>query len=334
MSEQLLDELQLASSPASDLTYFALAATAAKPAAQAPREVLSELPEVLGGRYKIERLLGVGGMGAVYRARDLLREQFGDPEPYVALKTLSDDFAEYPDASALLYSEFALTARLSHRNLVRFYSFEVDPTCQRAFITMELLKGCTLDSLLQQYPSGLPWAEARTISLSLLEAEDFESIRTAVYVHLKEDFAANYIFPMIQAGAIYEGRYLLGTSIARIPTARGQMRYARRIGGNVLVQATDKTEHFTISGAVAGGAGGVGEGAGVARLAPGPAPGWPAVAGRRSMTHAAIVRPAARPALGPRALGGRPNRFRAHGDHCPGVGDRRRHAGRVRWGAG
>ena len=32
---------------------------------------------------------------------------------------------------------------------------------------------------------------------------------------LKEDFAANYIFPMIQAGAIYEGRYLLGTSIAR-----------------------------------------------------------------------------------------------------------------------
>ncbi len=32
---------------------------------------------------------------------------------------------------------------------------------------------------------------------------------------LKEDFAQNYIFPMIQAGAIYEGRYLLGTSIAR-----------------------------------------------------------------------------------------------------------------------
>src|SRR3990167_4691831 len=100
MSEQLLDELQQANSPASDLTYFALAATAAKPVAQAPREVLSELPEVLGGRYKIERLLGVGGMGAVYRARDLLREQFGDPEPYVALKTLSDDFAEYPDANA------------------------------------------------------------------------------------------------------------------------------------------------------------------------------------------------------------------------------------------
>lgn len=138
--------------------------------AKAPRPLPKDLPPVLCGRYRIERLLGVGGMGAVYRARDLLREQFGDPQPYVALKTLSEDFAEYPDASALLYSEFALSARLSQRNLVRLYSFEIDPPSQRAFITMELLKGCTLDSLLQQYPSGLPWAEAQQVSLSLLEA--------------------------------------------------------------------------------------------------------------------------------------------------------------------
>ncbi|MBB2494261.1 serine/threonine-protein kinase [Aquipseudomonas ullengensis] len=148
-----------------DLTLMAGSAPA-----RAPRPLPKDLPDVLCGRYRIERLLGVGGMGAVYRARDLLREQFGDPQPYVALKTLSEDFASYPDASALLYSEFALTARLSQRNLVRLYSFEIDPASQRAFITMELLKGCTLDSLLLQYPSGLPWAEAHTVSLNLLEA--------------------------------------------------------------------------------------------------------------------------------------------------------------------
>ncbi|HSC84396.1 MAG TPA: serine/threonine-protein kinase [Pseudomonas sp.] len=138
--------------------------------AKTPRPLPKGLPDVLCGRYRIERLLGVGGMGAVYRARDLLREQFGDPQPYVALKTLSEDFAEYPDANALLYSEFALGARLNQRHLIRLYSFEVDPASQRGFITMELLKGCTLDQLLQQYPSGLPLAEALRVSLDLLDA--------------------------------------------------------------------------------------------------------------------------------------------------------------------
>lgn len=163
-----------------DLTVMA----GANPARVA-RPLPKDLPELLGGRYQIERLLGVGGMGAVYRARDLLREQFGEPQPWVALKTLSEDFAEYPDASALLYSEFALTARLSQRNLVRFYSFEVDPACQRAFITMELLKGNTLDHVLHQYPSGLPWSEAQRIAVDLLEALHYAHDQGVLHGDLK-----------------------------------------------------------------------------------------------------------------------------------------------------
>jgi serine/threonine-protein kinase Stk1 len=175
MTEQLLEPEQVLNGEACDLTYFALAATAtqtekaAQPRGSAAAR-LDELPDVLGGRYKIERLLGVGGMGAVYRARDLLREQFGDPEPYVALKTLSDDFAEYPDANSLLYSEFALTARLNHPNVVRLFGFEVDVPSQRAFLILELLKGPTLDQLLCERPEGLPWPELREIALPLLEA--------------------------------------------------------------------------------------------------------------------------------------------------------------------
>ena len=55
---------------------------------------------------------------------------------------------------------------------------------------------------------------------------------------LRHELVDEFFLPVLQAHARYEGRYLLGTSIARIPTARGQMRYAKRIGGNVLVHGS------------------------------------------------------------------------------------------------
>jgi serine/threonine-protein kinase Stk1 len=177
MNEPLFESTPPDEPAASNLTYFALAQTASKPAepveADKAEVTLADLPEVLSSRYKIERLLGVGGMGAVYRARDLLREQFGDPEPYVALKTLNDDFAEYPDANALLYSEYALTARLRHPNVVRLFGFDVDIESQRAYLTLELLKGLTLDQLLSTNPDGVPWNDSREIACALLDALNY-----------------------------------------------------------------------------------------------------------------------------------------------------------------
>ena len=58
---------------------------------------------------------------------------------------------------------------------------------------------------------------------------------------LKEDFAANYIFPMIQAGAIYEGRYLLGTSIARPCITADMIKIALAEGADAIAHgATGK----------------------------------------------------------------------------------------------
>lgn len=159
--------IETAKQPSSALTRLA---DSPQVAVNRRSQRVSELPELLCTRYRVERLLGVGGMGAVYRARDLLREQFGDPDPYVAIKTLNEEFAEYPDANALLYTEFALTSRLRHGNIIRLFAFDIDPGSQRAFITMEPLKGPTLDRLLEQYPQGLPWPELRSIALPLLEA--------------------------------------------------------------------------------------------------------------------------------------------------------------------
>ena len=58
---------------------------------------------------------------------------------------------------------------------------------------------------------------------------------------LKETFARDFIFPMIQAEAIYEGQYLLGTSIARPCISEGMVRVARENGADAIAHgATGK----------------------------------------------------------------------------------------------
>lgn len=128
------------------------------------------MPKLLAGRYRLERVLGVGGMGTVYRARDLLHEQFGEPRPRVALKVLSENLAQSQDAHLLLYSEFSLTRYLRHEHVVRVFAFDVDTVAGVAFFTMELMSGMTLDQLLLDCPRGLSWQQLRPIATGLLDA--------------------------------------------------------------------------------------------------------------------------------------------------------------------
>src|SRR5215470_8092894 len=60
-------------------------------------------------------------------------------------------------------------------------------------------------------------------------------------VDLQEEFARDFIFPMIQAGAVYEGQYFLGTSIARPLIAKGMIDVARKERADALAHgATGK----------------------------------------------------------------------------------------------
>lgn len=144
-----------------------------------------ELPETLCARYRLEGLVGAGGMGVVYRARDLLHERFGEPEPYIAIKMLGDDFRDAPDADLLLYSEFALTRHLRHPNIVRVDAFEVDPVCGRAFIAQEFMQGKNLDALLCEHPTGLAPDDLQTLAIPLLDALAHAHHRGVVHGDLK-----------------------------------------------------------------------------------------------------------------------------------------------------
>ena len=172
---------------AGQLTCFALAGGlgSAQPLPTSSKALLADLPRILCGRYQLQDVLGAGGMGVVYRARDLLHEQYGEPDPFLAVKLLNDEFVDAPDADVLLYSEFALTRHLRHPNVIRLHAFEVEPECQRAFVTQELMRGIGLDKLLTEQPTGLCVDELQRVAVPLLDALAYSHERGVLHGDLK-----------------------------------------------------------------------------------------------------------------------------------------------------
>jgi len=82
------------------------------------------------------------------------------------------------------------------------------------------------------------------------QKEDFEAARTkalnigAAHVHIldvREEFITDFIYPALRANAVYEGRYLMGTSLARPLIARKQIEVARKEGASIVAHgATGK----------------------------------------------------------------------------------------------
>src|SRR5476649_574361 len=55
--------------------------------------------------------------------------------------------------------------------------------------------------------------------------------------NLREEFVRDYVFPMFRANAVYEGQYLLGTSIARPLIAKKQIEIAEKVGADSIENA-------------------------------------------------------------------------------------------------
>ncbi len=135
-----------------------------------------ELPvgTVLNGRYRIEALIGEGGMGMVYRARDALNERD------VAIKTLR---TRHASAAALsqLKAEFRTMTRLRHPNLARVYDYEPMKGGDQSLIAMEYIDGKDL----WEATLGLPWQEIIALVVQICRALAYVHSRHLIHFDLK-----------------------------------------------------------------------------------------------------------------------------------------------------
>jgi len=122
-------------------------------------DVVVKVGSLIGGRYQLLTQLGSGGMGKVFKARDRLREEAQDRDPYIAVKILSDEFKKHPDSMIAMQREAKRAQTLSHPNVINVHDFFRDGP--HLYLTMELLDGKPLDELLRaDYWGGLPFDEA------------------------------------------------------------------------------------------------------------------------------------------------------------------------------
>ncbi len=160
----------------------------AEPPLVLPAHMVSELAPAdmtgasLGG-YQIQMLLGAGGMGEVYRARDT---KLGRD---VAIKILPRTFTSNPDRLARFEREARMLAALNHPNICAIYGIEQSDDLR--FLILELVTGETLEHMLAEISrvrtgsSGLPLRDALTIAHQIVEALEAAHEKGIIHRDLK-----------------------------------------------------------------------------------------------------------------------------------------------------
>jgi eukaryotic-like serine/threonine-protein kinase len=108
---------------------------------------------ILAGRYEILQLLGHGGMGAVYKARD------SELDRTVAIKLIRPELAKNPEILRRFKQELILARQVTHKNVIRI--FDLGQSDGIKFITMDFVEGQDLRSLLAEKDKFQPEQAAR-----------------------------------------------------------------------------------------------------------------------------------------------------------------------------
>ena len=120
--------------------------------------------EAFGARYRIDRLIGKGGMGAVYEVWDAVLDV------KVALKVIHPDHLADPQAARRLERRFKrellLGRRVTHKNVVRIH--DIGEILGIKYITMPFIEGDDLSTVMKNAGGKLPVPRALSIARSAL----------------------------------------------------------------------------------------------------------------------------------------------------------------------
>src|SRR6266851_1626099 len=188
------------------------AATPVRPSSDAAAKGQLEPGSMLGERYEILQLLGQGGMGAVYKARDKELDRI------VALKLIRSEFAKNPEILRRFKQELILARQVTHKNVIRIY--DLGQADGIKFITMDFVEGRDLRKLLVE-KGKFPPEQAARIMLQICRA--LEAAHTEGVIH--RDLKPQNI--MLDSG----GRvYVMDFGIARSAYLPGMTQTGALIG--------------------------------------------------------------------------------------------------------
>jgi hypothetical protein len=204
--------------PAANPTALRSTAPGATSTAAAPPPTAIVAGSSVRSRYVLLEMIGSGGMGQVWKARDSYLERTNDPFPFVAIKLLNANLEHDPDGYIALQRETKKAQELAHPNVVTVHLFDTDsPGSGRAFMSMELLEGEGLDARIQRHPNGDARAEALPLIVGMAKGLEYAHKRGIVHA----DFKPGNVF-VTEAGVAK----ILDFGIARAANIAGVTRRA------------------------------------------------------------------------------------------------------------
>ena len=132
------------------------------------------------GSYRVERLIGQGGMGAVYEA---VHEQLGRR---AAIKLLRRELSQDPQIAMRFFREARAANRVEHSGIVAIYEFGHLPD-GTAYIIMEFLRGEALSARLRSRGGRLPYGDAVRIARQIASALAVAHAQDVIHRDLKPD---------------------------------------------------------------------------------------------------------------------------------------------------